>query len=156
MLWWFSWWLKSLKAEDDDQSVTLNKVWLCVTWPHRTSQPVMTKNRMNAARLCGSHPLGYGYSLLDKSGSLAWQTRYITYELMLVSGAGLKVGYDRGMSYSVWYQGIVIPRLCVGRDVVSSRDVPLEAYPMDREGRSLALVIVGNPISTTCLSGFRL
>ena len=78
------------------------------------------------------------------------------YDVDVGNAARLKVGYDRGMSYSVWYQGIVIPRLCVGRDVVSSRDVPLEAYPMDREGRSLALVIVGNPISTTCLSGFRL
>ena len=74
------------------------------------------------------------------------------YDVDVGNAARLKVGYDRGMSYSVWYQGIVIPRLCVGRDVVSSRDVPLEAYPMDREGRSLALVIVGIHFSNTCLA----
>ena len=145
------------KTVDDDQSVALRiKRGFVKTWLRETSQPGMTKTRMNAAKLSGSRPLGYGYSLLDKSGSLAWQTRYFTYDVDVGNAARLKVGNDRGMSYSVWYQGIVIPRLCVGRDVVSSRDVPLEAYPMDRGGRSLALVIVGNPISITCLSGFRL
>ena len=86
------------KAVDDDQSVALwVKCGFVSAWLRKNSHLGMTKNRMNAARLCGSHPLGYGYSLLDKSGSLAWQTRYITMMLMLENAARLKVGNDRGM-----------------------------------------------------------
>ena len=55
------------KAVDDDQSVALRiKRGFVKTCLRETSHPGMTKNRMNAARLCGSHPLGYGYSLLDR------------------------------------------------------------------------------------------
>ena len=59
------------KVVDDDQSVALKMSVALCNVTSQTSHPVMTKNRMNAARLSGSHPLGYGYSLLDESGTLA-------------------------------------------------------------------------------------
>ena len=121
----------------------------------RTSQPGMTKNRMNAARLCASHPLGYGYSLLDKwFPGLTNQVYY--YDVDVGNAARLKVGNDRGIvifvSVGIYRE---IPRLCVGRGVGSSGR-PSRGVPIGLGGRSLALVIVGNPFLRYVLSGFRL
>ena len=56
----------------------------------------MTKNRMNVAKLSGSRPLGYGYSLLDKwFPGLTNQVYY--YDVDVGNSARLKVGNDREM-----------------------------------------------------------
>ena len=54
----------------------------------------MTKNRMDAAKLSGSRPLGYGYSLLDKwFPGLTNQVYYYD----VGNAARLKVGNDQGI-----------------------------------------------------------
>ena len=51
---------------------------------------------MNAAKLSGSHPLGYGYSLLDKwFPGLTNQVYYC--DVDVGNAARLKVGNDRGI-----------------------------------------------------------
>jgi len=85
---------------------------------------------MNAAKLCGSRPLGYGHSLLDQ-----WypglSNQVFTIMLMLETARRLKVGNDRGV---IIFGQLVssrrdTPALCSRGFDCDPRDVPLEAYP---------------------------
>ena len=120
----------------------LIKAWLLwksvALWtrPHRTSQTENGRNRKDAARLWGSLPLGYVISFWKRVVSgMDWYLTYVvapisfTVWLLFCWGASVKgpKGPGDGIFVSYLVTGVIRP--CVGRELVSSRDVQTEAIP---------------------------